>query len=64
MNSGAKTTRLPAPRSEVDPQVLLIRSLATDVTDRKLTHDQAVAELRRQLTDELAPRAPRAVAGA
>lgn len=58
--SGEGVIPIPSPRPEIDPQVLLIRALATDVTDRRLTHDQAVAELRRHLSQS----APRAAAEA
>lgn len=63
MSSGGGAALLPAPRRETDPQVLLIRSLADDVTQRRITHQQAVAELRRQLSRELGPTPPRAAAG-
>lgn len=52
MSSGDTSVLVPAPRRQSEHQdvVVLIRSLASAVTDHEITHEQAVDELRRQLT--------------
>lgn len=52
MSSGETSVLVPTPRRHADQQdvVVLIRSLASAVTDHEITHEQAVDELRRQLT--------------
>lgn len=47
--------RQPAEPLDRDAQVSLIRTLASEVTHHKMTHEQAVAELRRQLSLQTAP---------